>query len=157
MGDDVHHADVFEEFPEPGLVEIGLVEEAERGGHGILGNDIRRESSIGQAKRHGLPRAAEPIHPLTQLLHRLLDDFLLETEDIATREVGGNGRSAGFVQVMLDRVGRRMGMSKLLRVPTVLIQRLVIVDLVVESRVVDVQFVRIDPDDWPCLHTQRLP
>ena len=38
-------------------------------------------------------------------------------------------------------------MPKLLSMPAVLIQLLVVVNLVIESRVVDVQLVWINPDD----------
>ena len=49
---------------------------------------------------------------------------------------------------MLDGIGRRMRMSKLLGVPAVLVQLLIVVDFVVEGGIVDVQFVRVDSYDW---------
>ena len=66
MGDDMHHANVLEEFLEPCLVEVRLVEEPERGGHGILGDDIRGESSISHTKRHRLPTTCLGTVPLRQ-------------------------------------------------------------------------------------------
>lgn len=39
-------------------------------------------------------------------------------------------------------------MSELLCVPAILVQLLEIVDLVVESGIIDMQFVRIDSDNW---------
>ena len=65
MGDDVHHADILEELLEPGLIEVRLIEEPERGGHGVLGDDIRGEGTIGHTKRHRLPRRAKLVHALT--------------------------------------------------------------------------------------------
>lgn len=53
--------------------------------------------------------------------------------------------------LLLDGIGRRMRMSKLLGVPTVLVQLLIVVDFVVEGGIVDVQFVRVDSHDWSFL------
>ena len=45
-----------------------------------------------------------------------------------------------------------MGMSELVGVPAVFVKLFVVVDLVIESRIVDMQFMRIDPDDWSYLY-----
>lgn len=80
----MHHANILEELLEPKLVEIRLIEEPERGGHGILRDDVRREGSISHTERHGLSRSPEFIHPLTQPFQSLSYDIFLKTEDVAT-------------------------------------------------------------------------
>lgn len=94
MRDDMHHANVLEKLLEPNLIEVGLVEEAERGGHGILRDDVCREGSISHTKRHRLSTNSEFLHPLTQPFQSLLYDILLKTKNVAARKVRSNGRSA---------------------------------------------------------------
>ena len=143
----MHHTDILKEFLKPCLVEVRHVEEPKGGRHGVLGDDIRSESSICHTQRHRLTRSVEFVDPLAQLPQRLLDDFLLQAKDVTAGEVWSDGRSAQLVEVMLDSVGRGMGMSELVGVPAVFVKLFVVVDLVIESRIVDMQFVRIDPDD----------
>ena len=88
------HPDVLEELFEPSLIEVGLVEEPKRGSHGILGDHIGGEGSISQTKRHRLLGSPKLVHPFTQPQQCLLDDFLFEMEDVATRKVRRNGRRA---------------------------------------------------------------
>ena len=89
-----------------------------------------------------------------------MDDFLLQFNDVAAGEVWRDGRSAHLVEVMLDSIGRGMGMSELVDVPAVLVKLFVVVDLVIEGRVIDMQFVWVNPDDWSYLysaHTSITP
>ena len=106
--------------------------------HGVLGDDIRGESSISHTQRHRPTGSVEFVDAFAQLQQSLLDDFLLQAKDVAAGEVRGDGRGAQLVEVMLDRVGRGMGMSELVGVPAVFVQLFVVVDLVIEGQIVDI-------------------
>ena len=63
----MHHSNVLEKLIEPSLFEVRLVKEPERSGHGVLRDDIRRESPISHTNWHRLPSTPKLVNSLTQL------------------------------------------------------------------------------------------
>ena len=149
----MYHTDILKEFLKQYLVEVRYVEELKGGRHGVLGDDIRSESSICHTQQHRLTQNVEFVDPLAQLQKRLLDDFLLQAKDVTAGEVWSGGRSAQLVKVMLDSVGRGMRMSELVGVPAVSTKLSIVLNFVIESRIVNIQFIRIDLDDWSYLYS----
>lgn len=151
MRNNVYHSHIFQEFLEPSRVEVFLVEKAERFRHRVLGNHVGRECSIRSANWEGVSSPLEIIYTVAELMQCLLYHLLLEANDHTTREVGCDGCCTRFVKVMFDSVSGGVGMTKLLGMPLVFIQGFEVIKLIVERWIIDMQFVWINADDWPCL------
>ena len=144
----MYHSYNLAEFVKPRLVEVISVQKAERFTHRIVSHDIRGHSAVGKAKRHRFFRCLEVLNPPAEVLNSLLDHIFFKIENHAASEVRADGSPSHFVKLVMYCVGRRIWMTELLNMPPVFVELLEIVNFVIVVRVVDMDLIGINSNNW---------